>query len=398
MIYLALLIIPVLYFCFLLKVKIYNPLFITFVLWGGLLFIYATVNHNLYELTDKFYLLLFLYLICFLGGFIAPYLLEIKKLRGFRNDNTYIEGFNYFNFIYKIALIITVYLSLRYILLLLSGTNIYVLTADNKKPIDVQIMNYFNVIPLCLFFYILLYKNIRKYKFFLFLFIISVLLTFGKMLVMQVFIGAAIILYSKRIIKLRHIIFASVTLILGLIFLQSLRYEDSDSSNKLQYIIKILVIYILSPLKAVDKVFNNEIYLGHGHLFGFIYRVLEKLFHIRLLPKENIYTWVFVPVPTNVYTIMKNSYVDYGSKGMMFYSFFIGFFWSVIYQRQIKSGALKVFFFCNIYILVVQFFDDILTGQFSFVLQTFLISYFIYAYFKRKRKLPNSQYLQNNSL
>lgn len=398
MIYLALLIIPVLYFCFLLKVKIYNPLFITFVLWGFLLFIYATVDHNLYELTDKFYLLLFLYLICFLGGFIAPYLLEIKKLRGFRNDNTYIEGFNYFNFIYKIALIITVYLSLRYILLLLSGTNIYVLTADNKKPIDVQIMNYFNVIPLCLFFYILLYKNIRKYKFFLFLFIISVLLTFGKMLVMQVFIGAAIILYSKRIIKLRHIIFASVTLILGLIFLQSLRYEDSDSSNKLQYIIKILVIYILSPLKAVDKVFNNEIYLGHGHLFGFIHRVLEKLFNIRLLPKENIYTWVFVPVPTNVYTIMKNSYVDYGSTGMMLYSFFIGFFWSIIYQRQIKNGALKVFFFCNIYILVVQFFDDILTGQFSFVLQTFLISYFLYAYFKRKRKLLNSQYLQNISL
>jgi len=126
--------------------------------------------------------------------------------------------------------------------------------------------------------------------------------------------------------------------------------------------------------------------------------VLEKLFNIRLLPKENIYTWVFVPVPTNVYTIMKNSYVDYGSTGMMLYSFFIGFFWSIIYQRQIKNGALKVFFFCNIYILVVQFFDDILTGQFSFVLQTFLISYFLYAYFKRKRKMLNSQYLQNISL
>lgn len=388
MVYLALLIIPVLYFCLLLKVKIYNPLFITFLLWGFLLFIYATVDHNLYELTDKFYLLLFLYLICFLGGFIVPYLLEIKKLRGFRNDNIYIKRFNYFNSIYKVSLVITSYLSLRYILLLLSGTNIYALTIANKKPIDVQIMNYFNVIPLCLFFYIILYENIQKYKFFLFLFILSILLTFGKMLVMQVFIGAVIILYSKRIIKLRHILFASVTLILGLMFLQSLRYEDSDSSNKLQYIIKILVIYMLSPLKAVDKVFNNEIYLGHGHLFGFIYRVLEKIFHIRLLPKENIYTWVFVPVPTNVYTIMKNSYVDYGSKGMMLYSFFIGFFWSAIYQRQVMNVALKIFFFCNIYILVIQFFDDMFSGNFSYVLQTFIISYLIFnSFWKKKNNL-----------
>ena len=388
MVYLALLIIPVLYFCLLLKVKIYNPLFITFLLWGFLLFIYATVDHNLYELTDKFYLLLFLYLICFLGGFIVPYLLEIKKLRGFRNDNIYIKRFNYFNSIYKVSLVITSYLSLRYILLLLSGTNIYALTIVNKKPIDVQIMNYFNVIPLCLFFDIILYENIQKYKFFLFLFILSILLTFGKMLVMQVFIGAAIILYSKRIIKLRHILFASVTLILGLIFLQTLRYEDSDSSNKLQYTIKILVIYMLSPLKAVDKVFNNEIYLGHGHLFGFIYRVLEKIFHIRLLPKENIYTWVFVPVPTNVYTIMKNSYVDYGSKGMMLYSFFIGFFWSAIYQRQVMNVALKIFFFCNIYILVIQFFDDIFSGNFSYVLQIFIISYLIFnSFWKKKNNL-----------
>lgn len=382
---LILLIIPVLFFSFLLKAKFYNPLVITFSLWGILLFFYATLDHNLYDLTDRFYSFLFLYLLCFLVGFLLPYLLGVKRFGVKINENMYIEETNNFKIIYKISFLISFYFIIRYTTLMLSGTNIYVLTVDNKKPIDVQIMNYFNIIPLCFSFYILLFKNVAKYKFFLFLFFLSVVLTLGKMLCMQIFIGFAIVLYLRKIIKFRHIIYGFTVFLIGLIFIQSLRYDDADSSSFLSYIIKILVIYILSPLKAVDKVFNNEIYLGHGHLFGFVYRVMSKLFRINIIPKENIYTWVFVPVPTNVYTIMKNAYVDYNLTGLMLYALFIGFFWSYIYIRQKKQKALKIFFFCNLYILVIQFFDDILSGQFSYVLQTMIISFVLIRFLCQKK-------------
>jgi oligosaccharide repeat unit polymerase len=68
---------------------------------------------------------------------------------------------------------------------------------------------------------------------------------------------------------------------------------------------------------------------------------------------------VYVPYPTNVYTMYKYYYVDFGYYGMLAAITLIGFIQTLLYRKARTGSVLGLYFFSlTVYPLIVSVFDD----------------------------------------
>jgi oligosaccharide repeat unit polymerase len=154
-------------------------------------------------------------------------------------------------------------------------------------------------------------------------------------------------------------IFIFLCLYFGLVFL------DKDTSSYeggiAGIILFFLVAYIVGPMAAFDYVLRHpQDYAGtSNHTFKFFLSVASTLHLVQWVPPPLYDVFVYVPYPTNVYTIYKFFYLDFGFYGMLAAITLIGFLQTLLYRKARTGSVLGLYFFSlTLYALIVSVFDD----------------------------------------
>lgn len=184
--------------------------------------------------------------------------------------------------------------------------------------------------------------------------------------------------YLKKGYK-RKIFYIFLFTISLLVFVSILRagVHDIDFGNFIQ-------IYTMSSLPAFDTVLLGETVVCPNYPGEFTFNMITRLFYGNRNDLFSLERWVSVPLPTNVYTVMFNYYVDFGYLGIFIFSVLMGTFWRYLYSFFRRNISCFVFVYSILYyILVNQFYSDSFSLFTSRWIQYILLSIFLFLRFKK---------------
>lgn len=200
---------------------------------------------------------------------------------------------------------------------------------------------------------------------------INLLLEFSMMEksgILIMILSTLFVLYEKHTIKLRSI----VSTLLGIIVLffffnMSKEGQNQDSIDFMDF----LGIYVTSPIVAFERL-QITITNGWGvNTFNDVFPYL-RYFGIHLESIERLQDFVYVPVITNVYTIMQPFYNDFGSMGVAVFGILYGWGAGYVYRKFYDgSNTYKCIYTFLVEVIIIQFYNENLLQQFHIVVETF---------------------------
>lgn len=173
--------------------------------------------------------------------------------------------------------------------------------------------------------------------------------------------------------------FSALTLMLILHFNRS---NSSDTKSILQ----MLTIYIYSPIIALGEITPySSSNFGESSL-RFFYALLYKTNLSDIEPINVVLDYVYIPKPTNVYTVMYPFYIDFGITGIIFGALIYGALFSFLYNSYIRGKTIFLLIYVAlITTLITSFFSEQIAHNFSEKLQTIIwITIIGFLYEKRK--------------
>lgn len=366
-----------------------NPVTITSSLWIILLTIYNTINHGLYPLSDRFYIaLLCWYIPFFIFFWVACLLPSISRMSYIRNaplSFLYNKKLMWF-FIAALSIIVILkvwdvqqfspmefYRGIRQLALARSRGEI-----ENVPSYMIQLNR------ICQFSYVLMliyfYKDIKlrgRYIFYM-LVVLYILLGANKFIIAKVILAIIVLRAYQGKFSLPRLLMLVSVVVIVFYLLEILRRGSSSEDLDL---LSFVYIYILTPLPAFDSyilhsssgmLFTSLDY-GH-HVFANLLGSLE--INPDYFENENA---VFVPLPTNVFTMMSSYYIDWKWTGLMWGGMLYGLVFGYIYARSFYSEPFKILYASLAYILIFQsFFDYLLTQQSHFNLSLILVMFLFF--------------------
>lgn len=185
-------------------------------------------------------------------------------------------------------------------------------------------------------------------------------------------------------LKKVSIIFILTLLIMSSI--QLLRVGDSESGGSV--ILDMLNTYVFGGLPAMDQIVNSEMRSSSPGQFtlAFFYSFVDKL---GILNKESLHFsylnditdkgYLYVPGPTNVYTVLGPIWFDFQFLGLIIFSFVVGFLASFFYKSASlgnRAGMIVYSYFACV--LILQFFGEYVFTNLSYLIQLLILSYLAY--------------------
>jgi oligosaccharide repeat unit polymerase len=154
-------------------------------------------------------------------------------------------------------------------------------------------------------------------------------------------------------------------LILFLVLYVALIFTNKNTKGMVGGASGIAIFFVLSyiqgPLAAFDGVVQNPVdyTVVHSHTFEFPLKAAALLHITQYTPPPKLDRFVFVPFPTNVYTVFKFYYLELGIAGMLALFILIGFLHSLLYLKARYGGRLSTCLFAfSVYSVVMVIFDD----------------------------------------
>ena len=178
---------------------------------------------------------------------------------------------------------------------------------------------------------------------------------------MLFFLFAAImyVLYEKGVIKVRSIAIsvASIVVIFFLINVAREYTEDADSTQSTTFL-DFFAIYVLSPAVAFERVQEDLSTQFGSHTFQTVYLFLNR-FGGDFEQNIKLQEFVWVPLPTNVYTVFQPFFEDFGYRGVAIFAMVYGFITGWAYrQMRNGSGFGKCIYAYAVYVLTLQFYQE----------------------------------------
>lgn len=193
-----------------------------------------------------------------------------------------------------------------------------------------------------------------------------------------VFICIIFVLHHKQVIKLRTIIIAGLLLI-GFFYIFNLQRAGAESDySKNETIIDFIAMYVLSPPVAFCQLMPEATPQFGTNTFGTIYHFLIRFGVDGIVEKLKTQEFVMVPIPTNVYTIFQPFYIDFGYKGIAFFSALYGIICGFLYRLYKNNNAVGCCLYTFIiYVLVLQFYQENIFLSLATVIEFVFLVYLI---------------------
>jgi oligosaccharide repeat unit polymerase len=202
-------------------------------------------------------------------------------------------------------------------------------------------------------------------------FILSILISFtflvlstARTSIFLYFIAFFFIIYLKGKLRskyiLRFVIVSFVAFIIVGIVLNkggSLAYSLSEN---IRSGLNHLLAYFEGPVLAFDRFLNSDFTHSYGqNTFRFFFALLYELGITETKPLDIIREWIYVPYPTNVYTVFYPYIMDFGVVVCGVIIFLFGLVHTWLFYRSKSSGnhfKMKTAF--SYYPLLMVFFQD----------------------------------------
>lgn len=361
--------------------KILNPLFITPFLWGGLLFLFEVLPHSLYALQEQFLWAICIWVFSFFVGGLLCFRMKIGGQLNLYNSKIF-TIYYYIVLIFAPLALITLILEAikvgpEYFFLRLRLINTG-LDEDDTFSLGVlgYVFNFANVVCLLFTFY---YERISKYRYYIVLLLAFLLgiITLARTSLVVLTIGIFVILYFKNVLRKKHYMYFLGGLVLFMIIITLMRSSHETESLNVS---DTLAIYLFAGMPAFDTLeyFPNEdfgaytlrFFYAVGNAFGGNYEV-----------KKTILEYVYIPNPTNVYTVMQPFFQDFGYLGILVFGFFYGLIYFFLYRNSTKGSAIFIILYALILpSLLLQFFGEYIFQNLSSFIQytiCIIIPYFL---------------------
>ncbi len=224
--------------------------------------------------------------------------------------------------------------------------------------------------------------------------ILCALAKMEKITVFMVLVTIIYVLYERRYIKIRTIAFLGIGIVL-LFFGINLLRDTEDGEVQDTSIVDFLCMYITSAPVAFGYLRQNISDTLCPDSLWVIYNIFEKIFLGAASPHEKFETFVFVPIATNVYTVLRPFYQDAGYIGVAYFALVYGILSGYIYRLARNGSSVGICLYGYIvFILSLQFFDEMLFAALSQNIQRALLIILIcqnkIKFTIRKRPYPQS--------
>ena len=125
---------------------------------------------------------------------------------------------------------------------------------------------------------------------------------------------------------------------------------------------------------AYERVQENLNDQFGNHTFAFFYAFLTKTGLGSYEVETKLQEFVWVPLPTNVYTVFQPFYEDFGYKGIAFFATLYGTISGWLYRQMKNRNALCMCIYAYMVLcLLLQFFQENLLISLSLLIQYIII-------------------------
>ena len=371
-----------------------HPTIVTCLIWWFLIVGYHTIDHGLYPLSDEFYSVLLLWVVPFsLFCKVACVYAQTKKvsLAHYRPDYIFSKWFILF---FLLAILITLIMKIKeaqaiglYDSLYASIRDLAVSRSRGEEEPTSSLFILFNrfavVSPVICLVYLLNDFRTKYICFFSAIVIVYIFFGANKGVLLHWFMAIVVILKYKGRLRLSQMLVLFSFVLIALIIIQLFR---SSASTEDYNWFHFICVYLFSPLTAFDSFILHagsdfQTPLNGGFIFG---QFLNNEYSV-YYDNNN---FVYVPLPTNVFTVLCSYYADYGCLGVFIAASLHGLFWGYIYTRSKRQELYKVLYASLFYILVFQFFCDyLITASLRSNILTMMFLFFIMYPVSYKKRL-----------
>lgn len=379
-----------------------HPAIVTLILWIILLVIYNTFEHGLYELSDKFYWALTLWIFPFTITSLCVGKMSISLPHFLSRNHNHLADLLYpFVFVSLVFAIYGLYLKGSYynadsFFRGIRAAGVAMLNGETEEfhyPIYINIAMKFADCSLILLLALFMDKRKKAYyTFYVILIVLFFVFRSNKTVIAQLMCAILILgVFTGKFSckKVSYFIVAAVVLMLAS---HLLRGKDTAEFS----LIHFLSVYFLSPLPAFDSILNSHYNYIDSFSGEYTFRFFVPFMQVfdggieGNLDPFNLHNWTYTPLPVNVYTTMFSYYVDFGLVGIAVFGAICGCFWGVLYRfAKVGYPIGQVLYALLFYILVFQFFCDYLFMFLGAHIFEILISILIFSRFKTYKLKSN---------
>jgi oligosaccharide repeat unit polymerase len=207
--------------------------------------------------------------------------------------------------------------------------------------------------------------------------------TMGKFALITPVSAWIIIKHRRREINFRKLTLIAIAMILLMI---AIHYSRATVDYK-DTLLEVLSIYSYSPIIALGELdVSGKLTEFAEYTFRFYYAI-KYYFVGGIPPVETILNFVYVPVATNVYTVMQPFYTDHGFVGIIYGALFYGLFYGLLHRYYLKGRQLAIICYAAFSIsLITQFLGETLITNFSGNLQIIIAAILVVS-LSRERKM-----------
>ena len=202
-----------------------------------------------------------------------------------------------------------------------------------------------------------LYPKIPKWR------LISVVLAFlvvefammEKSGILIMILSTLFILHQKKVIRLRTISIALASTVLLFFFVNMSKEEKSAETTSF---LEFFGMYVTTPAVAFSYL-GRDITTQFGmNTFSQVYQYMN-VFGFNFDYVQRIQEYMYVPIPTNVYTIFQPFYEDFGTLGVAYFAIVYGALFGTIYGMYLNGNSYsKLLYTYIVEILIIQFYNE----------------------------------------
>ena len=361
--------------------NLFSPWALTIGIWALILGLYYLLDTDLYSITSQFYYCLIIWIPIFcISAFVTYIITPVNKITLVKKDSDS-TSLLLFNILFIISLIITplyVYKVMQIVMMFSSEDlmgNIRTLAIYGE---GVGFLGYSNVLNQSLFVVaIWAYPRVPLWKIVVLAFacLLNSLAIMEKGTIFFVFVCIMFVLFEKKVIRMRSIVLAGVTLV-GFFYIFNLaRASEGSDYQQNETLLDFFAMYALSPPVAFCQL-QPEVTPQFGtNTFETIYLFLKR-FGEDVVVKDKLQEFVFVPISTNVYTLFQPFYIDFGHKGIALFATIYGFISGWLYRlHSASNGFGRCMYTYIVTVLVLQFYQENIFLSMVFVIQ---FTFFVY--------------------
>lgn len=359
--------------------NIFSPWGITISIWSIMFIGLALSSGTLYPVSSQFWVSITIWIVVFVASSLLTFnLLPANKVPVVNSGiNICMPLFNIFFYISLLLTPLYAYEIYKIVSMfdmsdMMNNVRLLAIKGDG----EFGILNYTSVINQALLFIaVWRYPKLPLWKLCAVIMccILCALAKMEKITIFMVFVTIIYVLYEKHYLKIRTIAFLGIGIVL-LFFAINLARDTEDGEVQDTSLVDFLCMYITSAPVAFGYLRQSISDTLCPNSLWVIYNIFEKIFLGYATPHESFENFVFVPIATNVYTILRPFYQDAGYIGVAYFALIYGILSGYIYRLARNGSSIGICLYSYIvFILSLQFFDEMLFGALSQNIQRTLL-------------------------